>query len=143
MEPHALPAPYPSNEDNSVLYLICPVTPTPNLSAVVPTGICIDPVLSKITLLVNVATPVKFKSSSSVNPSTSRFAKILSLGVSPRTILPSVPAAKVTTPTKNEFPSTRKSLPTVTSVLIETLFAFRFILFGLVILGVPPVLVTI
>ena len=88
----------------------------------------------KVASSVNVETPVTFRLP---------VAKILSVGVSPRTIFPSVPAAKVTTPTKYELPSTRRSLPTVTSVLIETLFAFRFILFGLVILGVPPVLVTI
>ena len=44
---------------------------------------------------------------------TSALNTMLSDAVSPRTMLPSVPAAKVTIPTKNELPVTDNPAPTV------------------------------
>ena len=44
---------------------------------------------------------------------TSALNTILSDALSPRTRFPSVPAAKVTTPTKNELPVTDNPAPTV------------------------------
>ena len=43
---------------------------------------------------------------------TSALNTILSAALSPKTMLPSVPAAKVTTPTKNELPVTDSPAPT-------------------------------
>ena len=49
---------------------------------------------------------------------TSALNTTLSVAASPRTIFPSVPAANVTTPTKNELPVTDNPPPTFTSLTV-------------------------
>ena len=55
-DPHVLPGPYPSNVDNSVLYLIIPVLEVDGRVAVLPTGI-VNPLPLITTFEVNVALP--------------------------------------------------------------------------------------